>query len=68
MDSALSSGATLVSSPQGYNVNQTNSPVNYPMTNDNANDPVDMKNKVDNINIRLRKVESYLGFRPETTI
>ena len=31
-------------------------------------DIYDIKNKVDNINIRLRKVESYLGFRPETTI
>lgn len=28
----------------------------------------DLQSKVDNINIRLRKVESYLGFRPETTI
>lgn len=68
VDPALSSGASLVPSPQGYNINPTNSPANYPMINDNANDPVDMKNKVDNINIRLRKVESYLGFRPETTI
>ena len=35
------------------------------------NDPTDLpelQRKVDNINIRLRKIESYLGFRPETTI
>ncbi len=30
--------------------------------------PQDIQSKVDNMNIRLRKVESYLGFRPETTI
>ena len=36
---------------------------------DDYRDEVDeIYNRVDNINIRLRKVESYLGFRPDNTI
>ena len=42
--------------------NQTFQPVNEPI------DLPELQRKVDNINIRLRKIESYLGFRPETTI
>ncbi len=49
------------------NPNQIISPCNQYQNTSNS-DIYDFKNKVDNINIRLRKVESYLGFRPETTI
>lgn len=42
--------------------NQPFQPVNEPI------DLPELQRKVDNINIRLRKIESYLGFRPETTI
>ena len=63
---------TIMAVGQGYDNNQMppsfNSSANYTMTNTANVDMFDIKNKVDNINIRLRKVESYLGFRPETTI
>lgn len=53
---------------QPYPSNQLNLYPNYSTINNQNVDIYDIKNKVDNINIRLRKVESYLGFRPETTI
>lgn len=62
----------IMAAGQGYANNQMpaamNPSANYSMTNTANVDVFDVKNKVDNINIRLRKVESYLGFRPETTI
>ena len=58
--------------PQSYPSNQLATSVNpypnYSAISNQSIDIYDIKNKVDNINIRLRKVESYLGFRPETTI
>ena len=58
--------------PQSYPSNQLATSVNpypnYSAISNQSIDIYDIKNKVHNINIRLRKVESYLGFRPETTI
>ncbi|MDE5978124.1 MAG: hypothetical protein K2G70_06665 [Turicibacter sp.] len=48
--------------------NQPNSFQSYSPANLTSSNPSDIKNKIDNINIRLRKVENYLGFRPDTTI
>ena len=39
-----------------------------PYQNDLNQQLYDTFNKVENINKRLRKVESYLGFRPDNTI
>ena len=59
---ATISSNTSMQSPPPPPQNQTFQPVNEPI------DLPELQRKVDNINIRLRKIESYLGFHPETTI
>ena len=71
-DTLQSTPVVPIQTPQSYPSNQLATSVNpypnYSAINNQNIDIYDVKNKVDNINIRLRKVESYLGFRPETTI
>lgn len=71
-DTLQSTPVVPIQTPQSYPSNQLatsdNPYPNYSAINNQNIDIYDVKNKVDNINIRLRKVESYLGFRPETTI
>ncbi|MEE1238109.1 MAG: hypothetical protein UHI85_08560, partial [Turicibacter sp.] len=59
---ATVSSNTSVSTSPSPSQNQAFQPLNEPI------DLPELQRKVDNINIRLRKIESYLGFRPETTI
>ena len=71
-DTMQSTATSPFQVPQSYPSNQLATSVNpypnYSAISNQSIDIYDIKNKVDNINIRLRKVESYLGFRPETTI
>ncbi|MEE0880900.1 MAG: hypothetical protein UIL36_04785, partial [Turicibacter sp.] len=60
-NAAVSSNTSVSTSPSPSQ-NQAFQPLNEPI------DLPELQRKVDNINIRLRKIESYLGFRPETTI
>ena len=54
---------------QNYYQSQSQTPIQSYEPLDDYRDEVDeIYNRVDNINIRLRKVESYLGFRPDNTI
>ncbi|MTL51592.1 hypothetical protein GMA32_10775 [Turicibacter sanguinis] len=54
---------------QNYYQSQSQTPIQSYEPVDDYRDEVDeIYNRVDNINIRLRKVESYLGFRPDNTI
>ena len=56
-------------SAQNYYQSQSQTPIQSYEPLDDYRDEVDeIYNRVDNINIRLRKVESYLGFRPDNTI